>query len=522
MDSELTITSPYYQLLKAQRDNLDFLMPQFYNGITRPVIDGFANAGTGSVSTASVYTDLANDLFDFEPEKVVFGFCISDCSASNSNANAAQAVTVLQELKSYNNNEFQCNGGAFFWVAANDPDGSWATAVSAETSTGCESEQPSLQPSSQPSKSSAPSTQYRPSSSPSESAMPSLRPSLNPSKKPSADPSWSPSTSPTSPPPTSSPTTPFPTRSPTPAPTRSPSPYLWYPDWTGANEGCINDGQEPAYMVNNPSYLSEDLETCCSNHYNWMYYTCLGETAGGGIGMYYPDWTTNTGCLNDGMEPQYMTDNPTTFMHDTLASCCSSNFIWMYDDCMLNSGGGGVVTTTAPGIGNYYPDWVTRDTCVNDGNEPDYMSTNPEVWMHVTLESCCSRNYLWDYDNCIGGGGGGGVATTVVPPSAGLYYPDWENTDICLNDGNEPAYMSSNPTAWMLETLFACCEKYYSWKQDACMGGDGASATGQWFVDWNSFTCIQDQLGTLANSWDILHNSEQECCDTMVPWNDAC
>ncbi len=243
MDSDLTITSPYYQLLKAQRDNLDFLMPQFYNGITRPVIDGFANAVTGSVSTASVYTNLANDLFNFEPEKVmycvynllhkflthgrhaqiystkfvcycsihiqvVFGFCISDCGASNSNANAVEAVAVLQELKSYNSNEFQCNGGAFFWVgpcetcfnhehstvqwnitfqsffshllldlftqflkysAANDPDGSWANAVSAETSTGCESVQPSLQPSLQPSKSSAPSTQYRPSSSPSVS-----------------------------------------------------------------------------------------------------------------------------------------------------------------------------------------------------------------------------------------------------------------------------------------------------------------------------------------------------------------
>ncbi len=129
---------------------------------------------------------------------------------------------------------------------------------------------------------------------------------------------------------------------------------------------------------------------------------------------------------------------------------------FLIKDCMLNSGGGGVITTIAPGTGNYYPDWVTTDTCVNDGNEPDYMSTNPEVWMHSTLESCCSRNYLWDYDNCIGGGGGGVVATTAVPPSAGLYYPDWENTDICLNDGNEPAYMSSNPTAWMLDTLFAC------------------------------------------------------------------
>jgi len=51
---------------------------------------------------------LANDIFNFEPEKVVFGFCISDCSGTGSNTNATQAVEVLQELKAYNNNEFQC------------------------------------------------------------------------------------------------------------------------------------------------------------------------------------------------------------------------------------------------------------------------------------------------------------------------------------------------------------------------------------------------------------------------------
>ncbi len=70
MDSDLTISSPYYQLLKAQRDNLDFLMPKFDNGTSKPIIDGFDSAGVGAISAASVYTNLANDLFNFEPGKV--------------------------------------------------------------------------------------------------------------------------------------------------------------------------------------------------------------------------------------------------------------------------------------------------------------------------------------------------------------------------------------------------------------------------------------------------------------------
>jgi len=148
MDSDLVPASKYYQLLKAQHWNLDFVMPQFYNSITRPAIDGFNGSGAGQVSASSVYTNIANDLFPGQPDKVVFGFCISDCSGTGSNANGFQAANVMEGIKTYNNGEFACNGGAFFWVMEHDTSNSFSNPVSAvlETTSGCIDSGPSPTP----------------------------------------------------------------------------------------------------------------------------------------------------------------------------------------------------------------------------------------------------------------------------------------------------------------------------------------------------------------------------------------
>lgn len=96
-------------------------MSQFYNGDTRPILDGLIGTGIGSISAAAIYEDLANDMFSGDPTKVVFGFCISDCGGTNSNALvAADAAQVLVDLKLYTPTDgslgdFACNGGAFFW-----------------------------------------------------------------------------------------------------------------------------------------------------------------------------------------------------------------------------------------------------------------------------------------------------------------------------------------------------------------------------------------------------------------------
>jgi hypothetical protein len=126
--------SKYYQILKNRRDDLDFLMPQMYNGVTRPVIDGIDGVGAGSMSAVNLFGNLVNDLFNSEPHKVVFGFCISDCSGTGSNADGQDAVQVMSDLKSYNGGEFSCMGGAFFWVAQHDIGGSWSDQVLGEVS----------------------------------------------------------------------------------------------------------------------------------------------------------------------------------------------------------------------------------------------------------------------------------------------------------------------------------------------------------------------------------------------------
>ena len=128
MDPDLIKNTAYYNILKEVSSSLDFIMPQYYNGFTRPAIDGIDGTGSGSISALSHYDNLVNDMFNGDATKIIFGFCISDCSGTGSNANAMQAASVMSSLREY----YPCNGGAFFWVAAHDTGGSWSQIVSNE------------------------------------------------------------------------------------------------------------------------------------------------------------------------------------------------------------------------------------------------------------------------------------------------------------------------------------------------------------------------------------------------------
>jgi len=144
MDPDLLPDTAYYKLLKEVSSSLDFIMPQYYNGFTRPAIDGIDGTGSGSISALSHYNNLVNDMFDGDATKVIFGFCISDCSGTGSNANGIQAASVMSSLRKY----YPCNGGAFFWVAAHDTSGSWSQTVSKEIFpySGCSNEGPTTAP----------------------------------------------------------------------------------------------------------------------------------------------------------------------------------------------------------------------------------------------------------------------------------------------------------------------------------------------------------------------------------------
>ena len=149
MDADTAPGLPYYdKVLKVSGSALDFLMPQYYNGYTRPAIDGIDGTGEGMrISALSHYQDIVDGIYGGDSTRVVFGFCISDCLASGSNVNGAKASTLMNDLAK----TYPCNGGAFFWVALHDTGGSWSSSVSSTikslASSGCSSEPPSKSPS---------------------------------------------------------------------------------------------------------------------------------------------------------------------------------------------------------------------------------------------------------------------------------------------------------------------------------------------------------------------------------------
>lgn len=70
-------------------------------------------------------------------------------------------------------------------------------------------------------------------------------------------------------------------------------------------------------------YMYSTKRDCCNEHYSWNL-ECMGESMGTTGNKYYPDWTGDDICKNDGEGPTYMALNPTMWLHDTLAECCKS------------------------------------------------------------------------------------------------------------------------------------------------------------------------------------------------------
>ncbi|KAL7460889.1 hypothetical protein ACHAXS_001324 [Conticribra weissflogii] len=173
---------------------------------------------------------------------------------------------------------------------------------------------------------------------------------------------------------------------------------MYYPDWTGANTGCISDGKEDEYMRLNPEgfYLFDKLEDCCLRHYSWIYNECAGinNAALGpdGESLYYPDWEgDNKSCKNDGAQPQYMSNNPSTWMYENLESCCKARYSWNLNDCIGMSG----ISSTV-GSNKWYPDWK-KYVCVQDcvGNSPCGGLAKNWDPIYNTAESCCDNKLKW-------------------------------------------------------------------------------------------------------------------------------
>ncbi|KAL7465898.1 hypothetical protein ACHAXS_006201 [Conticribra weissflogii] len=119
----------------------------------------------------------------------------------------------------------------------------------------------------------------------------------------------------------------------------------WYPDW-GHSETCRNDGAEPVYMVDSPSYITLTKEECCAKHYYWKLNDCLNE---------------------------------------------ASNVVTVMAPCTPRSTSPSSSNQSIPKTG-YYPDWSGgRNICTNDAIAPEYMQAWPEAWIFNTVDDCCSQ-----------------------------------------------------------------------------------------------------------------------------------
>ena len=63
-------------------------------------------------------------------------------------------------------------------------------------------------------------------------------------------------------------------------------------------------------MSSNPKgYLFSSLESCCKQHFSWAYEECIGSNSQSATsGLWYAGWEGGAdGCLDDGNAPAYMT-----------------------------------------------------------------------------------------------------------------------------------------------------------------------------------------------------------------------
>jgi len=306
------------------------------------------------------------------------------------------------------------------------------------------------------------------------------------------------------------------------SPTEADTVFQYYADWSPSGNGCKNDGNAPNYMAANPTnYLYSTLDKCCTTHFGWNYLACMGQLDNVcARSLWYPDWSgADEGCLDDGDEPDYMTQAAATYLYANKIDCCQQHYNWRYVECV------GAKNSASKNAGLYYPDFDGSDhVCRRDGKQPTYMDNSPSYWMHKDLKSCCTTNYSWNYQKCIGSDP---KAVSVPNPDVdGKFFPDWLGSDHeCKNDGTQPPYMSKNPSMWMYETIDACCKARYSWKYDECRGAKASSVAGsakggKWYQEESNGKCVQSNTTNgLAKSWQVLYDTKKICCAKERWWD---
>ena len=101
-----------------------------------------------------------------------------------------------------------------------------------------------------------------------------------------------------------------------------------------------------------------------------------------------------------------------------------------------------------------------------------FISNNPIVWMHETIESC--ENF-GQYSGC-------------------SWYYSWNKNICCINSGEDCLNVGS----------------------------------GMWYVSWKTLICVKNcsvasgvKCGGFASKWDMLYETDDEYCASKQSWLDC-
>ena len=147
---------------------------------------------------------------------------------------------------------------------------------------------------------------------------------------------------------------------------------------------------------------------------------------------------------------------------------------------------------------------------------------NSTEYLFSQLSDCCRHHYNWNYKDCIG---------DQLGAYSALYYPNFEGSnEACLTGGNQPPYMNSAPEVWMKTSLEECCDTYYGWRKDECIGGPTGTSNAVesgFYPDWDSSetrclnsteTAMTVPEYMLEESGKWLANNIESCCNRYFNW----
>mmetsp|Transcript_20570 Transcript_20570/g.42774 ORF Transcript_20570/g.42774 Transcript_20570/m.42774 type:complete len:639 (-) Transcript_20570:133-2049(-) len=296
-----------------------------------------------------------------------------------------------------------------------------------------------------------------------------------------------------------------------------------YQSVTQEMRASIDDGSLTTAIVQSAQASGADADALLAAAVESGDFGEVVTTIIGLLGDFYPDWSGGGYCLNDGNEPDYMKLNPSLWVYSTRSSCCTRYYSYAYNDCMGSD---------AVPSGKYYPDWDQNQEsrCVSDGQEPDYMASNPTAWMYDSAEECCTRYYSWDLGACVTNSGG----TAVESATRKWYVLDGEEKCVqdCEVNASEPTCGGlANPWDSLFASSSDCCSQKVSWVSlnvcDATSQGQTPTGSSKWYVDWDNLKCVMDcegssSCGGLAEPHYALHVNKAACCSTQLSWDTDC